>query len=446
MRVFTTFLSALLLLGSGDRCMAATRKAPSLLPRTSSLIAALDSSEGQQAFRFETTSGEQVEGLLLETDAAGLNLLVDGVARDLGFPELLLAWNLTPVPEARLLPLDLVLLAPRRADKGLNVPGDRLWGFLLGGDEFSLQLRLDGGTDVEIPFDEVDRILPGVNRPLDRLMDLEGGGYDDRLWRRRKDGGLDGVTGVLSGMDTEGLVLESALGDLDFAFEDVLALVLAETEHPGRELEGTPVLVRLMMGSLFEAGLKRIEGGRVHLSSQFAANLTIPQADIASLLFLEREDEAELGALPLSRGEPLHVEEWPSLGGPEALLYPWRRELSVSGGPLRLAGLLRATGLGVHANARLRFAVPPGMHALRVTVGLVDEVLELPAEASVSFELLVDGESKASTGLVVEGDPPRDLRVSGLRAGQTIELLTLDGGDLDAGDRAAWVDGVFLPR
>ena len=146
---------------------------------------------------------------------------------------------------------------------------------------------------------------------------------------------------------------------------------------------------------------------------------------------------------PLSHLDPDVVEEWPALGGPEAVLFPWRRELSVSGQVLRVGGLLRTTGLGVHANARLGYVVPEGMSGLRVTVGLADEVFDLPAEASVTFEILVDGTSRASTGLFREGDVPKDLRVDGLEAGQLIELVTLDAGDLDAGDRAAWVDGLF---
>jgi hypothetical protein len=105
---------------------------------------------------------------------------------------------------------------------------------------------------------------------------------------------------------------------------------------------------------------------------------------------------------------------------------------------------LRTTGLGVHANARLQYVVPEGVSGLRVTVGLVDEVYDLPAEASVTFEILVDGASRVSTGIFREGDAPKDLRVVGLEAGQVIELVTLDAGDLDAGDRAGWVDGLFF--
>jgi hypothetical protein len=393
--------------------------------------------EAAHGFRFETRDGEQIEGDLLEGTPGSLRVSVGGEARVVSAEELILAWNLAPTEAVRDEPADLLLLA---AADGVSGSGDRLWGRLLGGDEFGLRMQLDAGLEVEVPFDAVDRLLPAVDRPLDRLIDLAGGGFDDRLWRRRQDGGLDGVTGVLARLEQRTILMESALGELSFPADKVLALVLAATEHPGKTLEGWPMTVRLTGGSLFEAALKEVSGGVFHFETQFAESLAVPQEVIATLLL----GGAKGVAGPLARYEPVKVEEWPTLGGPESLLFPWRRGLSVSGGSLRVGGLLRATGLGVHANARLHYVVPEGVTGLRVTVGLVDEVLELPAEASVTFEILVDGTPKASTGIVLEGDDPEDLRVSDLEAGQVLVLVTLDAGDLDAGDRAAWVDGLFF--
>lgn len=391
----------------------------------------------RSTFRVETRSGEHLEGPLESGQAGGLRMVVEGEGREVLADDWALAWNLTPGESPPDVAPDLLLLA---AAEGVSGTGDRLWGKLLGGDEFGLRMRLDAGLEVEVPFDAVDRLLPGVDRPLDRLIDLAGAGFDDRLWRRRADGGLDGVTGVLVRLQDRTMVLESALGELDFPAENVLALVLADTEHPGQPLEGWPVTVRLVGGSLFEAGLKEVSDGVFIFDTQFAKSLALPEAVIASLLPHRREGRM----IPLSRTDPVEVEEWPALGGPEAVLFPWRRELSVSGQALRVGGLLRTTGLGVHANARLQYVVPEGVSGLRVTVGLVDEVYDLPAEASVTFEILVDGASRVSTGIFREGDAPKDLRVVGLEAGQVIELVTLDAGDLDAGDRTGWVDGLFF--
>jgi alpha-galactosidase len=116
----------------------------------------------------------------------------------------------------------------------------------------------------------------------------------------------------------------------------------------------------------------------------------------------------------------------------------------VSGRLLSVGGVPRATGVGVHANSTLVYELPSGASRLRVTAGLVDEVVELPATGSVSFEILVDGESRASSGVLHEGQTPVVLRVDELAGHRRLELRVGDGGDDDAGDRAAWVDGVIL--
>jgi hypothetical protein len=46
--------------------------------------------------------------------------------------------------------------------------------------------------------------------------------------------------------------------------------------------------------------------------------------------------------------------------------------------------------------------------------------------------------------LLTEGGEARILRVDGLAGAERIELVVGDGGDDDAGDRAAWFDGVIL--
>jgi len=387
----------------------------------------------------ETQRGERLEGQLVAAGPDGLELQVQGGTHRIDAEDLLLAWAAGRPRDASdqaQTPADLLFMT---AEDGSSGGGDRLWGRLEGGTDFELLLRLEFDLTVEVPFDHVDRLLPAVDRPVDRLVALGGDGIDDRLWRRRPDGGLDGVTGVLARVADRNLVMESALGELSFPADDVLALVLAATEHPARALDGLPVRVRLTGGSLFEAGLQEVREETLVFQTQFADEFAVPREQVVSMLFHSP------GVRQLADERPVEVEEWTAIGGPDAVLFPWRPGCSVSGLPLSVGNVLRTTGLGVHANARLTYVVPEGIGALRVTAGLADEVLELPAEATVSFEILLDGEQVATTGLLREGDDPVDLRVESLKPGQRLQLVTLDGGDLDAGDRAAWVDGVFLP-
>jgi hypothetical protein len=315
---------------------------------------------------------------------------------------------------------------------------------LAGGDEYGLVLELQPALGLSLPFEVIERVLPWVDRPLDLLAALEGGGFDDRVWRRRDDGGLDGVSGVLLRFQPGQLVLESSLGDLPFALEELLALVLADTAADDRPLSGWPCRVALVGGSVFDAGLVELADGVLALDTSFAGRLQLP-ADLLQTLL--PGPDAERFPRRLSALAPVEVAEWTELAASEDVLYPWRAELGVAGGPLALGGVLAASGLGVHAHSRLVFEVPPGADSFRVTVGLTDDVLALPATGSAGFRLaLADaGGEPLASAVVREGDAPAVLRLDGLRPGGRLELSVDAGGDDEAGDRATWADAVFRP-
>lgn len=335
---------------------------------------------------------------------------------------------------------DLLFLAPIPTGDG-EQPGDRLVGRVMGGDAYGLRFAIDGGATFEVPFEEVERLLPAADQPVDRLALLTGGGADDRVWRRRPDGSLDSLTGVVAGVNAGTLSFESALGSLDFGLPEVLAVVFAPSPAPAQPLPGTPVVVRLASGTRLQGGLLELGPSSFTLATRLSERLTLPTAALSSMVHRGEGNHLLADLLPAS------VDERPSIGGPDDFLFPWRADLSVTGRPLSVGGVLRATGLGVHSHSRLGFDLPAGVTALRVTVGLSDEVAELPAQGSVTFEILVDGERRGASGVLREGEPPKVLRVDGLADARRLELVVGDGGDDDAGDRAAWVDGVLLsPR
>ncbi len=399
----------------------------------------------REGFRVETRGGQLLEGTKLSLDEDQLTIWGDRSERQLPLSELLLVTALPPEPEpARpgapraqdLRPEsrgDLLILA--EAD---GLTGDRLWGQVVGGSPYGIEFNVEGAAPFEVPFERIARLLPRVSRPVDKLVLLEGAGLDDRVWRLLPGGELDGVSGVVDRVDSTGVVLESSLGPIRFGFDEILGVVFGATEPAEGAVDGAPVTLRLAGGTRLRGGLLDIGSGRIELATRFVDRLVLPLDALSSLV------HRAPGVIPLADLDPVAVEEWPAIGEPEDMLFPWRRDLSVSGGVLALAGVPRATGFGVHANSRLTFALPAGSRSLRVSVGLVDEVLALPAVGTVRFEVRLDGEVVASTGVMTEGDQPTVLRVDGLVDGSRLELLVDDAGDYDAGDRAAWVDGLLL--
>ncbi|MHC4846136.1 MAG: NPCBM/NEW2 domain-containing protein, partial [Planctomycetota bacterium] len=274
--------------------------------------------------------------------------------------------------EAALGAPDLLFLAPIPGQDG-DRAGDRLVGRVMGGDAYGLRFAIDGGATFEVPFEEIERLLPAADQPVDRLALLAGAGADDRVWRRRPDGSLDSLTGVVAGVDAGNLSFESSLGQLDFGLPEVLAVVFAPSPAPATPLPGTPVVVRLASGTRLQGGLLELGADRFTIATRLSARLTLPTAALASLV--HRGEGNHL----LADLQPASVDERPSIGGPDDFLFPWRADLSVTGRPLSVGGVLRATGLGVHSHSRLGFELPEGVTSLRVTVGLSDEVAELPA-------------------------------------------------------------------
>ena len=430
-------------------CLAATSTSapPSGVPGSS--VGALPEPQAPPpaapAFAVETLQGQRHEGRLTAWDGKRLTLLgADGKRQALAADELLLVTALTPAwlgagaapstPVAAAARPDLLVLA----DAPDGRAGDRLWGRLVGGDPYGVHFSVEGSATFEVPFERIGRLLPRVSRPVDQLMRLAGAGRDDRAWRSLPDGGLDGPTGVVDRVGDDSVVLDGALGPLAFPLDELLAVVFGDTEGVAAEPPGLPVVLRLAGGSRLTAGLLELDERRLVLATQFADRLELPLESLTSLLVRSPR------VVALADLEPVAVEQWPSIGTPDDFLFPWRRDLSVTGRVLSVDGVPRASGLGVHANARLTYQVPVGARALRVGVGLVDETAELPARGTVDFAVRAGDALLAESGPLAEGAPSAVLRVGTLPAGGRIELVCLDGGDDDAGDRAAWFDGVFL--
>lgn len=336
-------------------------------------------------------------------------------------------------PEPVLEPRDVVVLAT-----GGPSP-DRLVGRLLGGQGDELLFEPGEGLPLSLGLDVIERVLPGVDRPLDRLAALEGLAQDDQIWRRRGDGGLDGVSGVVERLSGDAIVLESNAGALTFRWSEVLAAILANPTLDSLGEVAWPCRVALRGGSSFAAALVGIEDGRITFATRFVPEIVLSLDEVRTILFTHGA-----GVLPLADGDPLRSFESSDLAPGQAVLFPWRAGLGVAGGLLSVGGSQATTGFGVHATSRLVFAVPEGVSAFRVALGLTDDVLSLPARGSVGFQVLVDGEVRAAGGPVREGDPAARVRIDGLTVGQELELVVDAGGDDEAGDRAAWSDPVFL--
>ncbi|MEP7118794.1 MAG: NPCBM/NEW2 domain-containing protein, partial [Acidobacteriota bacterium] len=104
------------------------------------------------------------------------------------------------------------------------------------------------------------------------------------------------------------------------------------------------------------------------------------------------------------------------------------------GGPLTIGGTTFAKGLGVQAPSDLRFALGGMCRSFSVLVGIDDETR---GQGSVNFEVWLDGELVAASGLIRGGSAAvgGTLDVTGR---QELRLVVTDGGDGSVSDHADW--------
>jgi alpha-galactosidase len=117
-----------------------------------------------------------------------------------------------------------------------------------------------------------------------------------------------------------------------------------------------------------------------------------------------------------------------------------RRNKSVDGKPLTIAGQQFERGLGTHASSTLELDLGRRFERFAASVGVDDEVL--PNDGSIEFQLLGDGKPLWTSGLMRSGDAPKPVDVS-LKGIQRLVLQVNDSGNGINYDHADWVDAKF---
>ena len=134
----------------------------------------------------------------------------------------------------------------------------------------------------------------------------------------------------------------------------------------------------------------------------------------------------------LSSIEPDKVKETAVLGRG----FPYRKDLSVSGAPLRLKGRTYRRGLGVHSRTALEYALNGRYTTFAAIIGLDDSSR---GKGSVTFVVSADGKELLRENFDSSRAPlPISFPVSGSRK---LTLLVDYGSDqLDLGDHADWAN------
>jgi len=118
-----------------------------------------------------------------------------------------------------------------------------------------------------------------------------------------------------------------------------------------------------------------------------------------------------------------------------------RRNRSIDGNPLRIAGKTFRRGIGTHAYSKMVVDLAGGATRFLATVGLDDEMKG--TVGTIEFTVTGDGRTLWTSGIMRPGDAakPIDLDLTGLK---TLILAVTDAGDGIGSDHADWANARFL--
>ncbi|MGN9911494.1 glycoside hydrolase family 2 TIM barrel-domain containing protein [Phytohabitans sp. LJ34] len=104
------------------------------------------------------------------------------------------------------------------------------------------------------------------------------------------------------------------------------------------------------------------------------------------------------------------------------------------GRPITIGGVVYEKGVGAHATSRVVVDLGGGCTSFRADVGVDDE---MGASGSVAFEVWVDGERRAATG-VLTGSAAAQPITADVTGGARLELRITDGGNGNGADHGDW--------
>ena len=211
-------------------------------------------------------------------------------------------------------------------------------------------------------------------------------------------------------------------------FEQLGALRFAELEK-FKPLMGVQGSVTLSDGSKLTGVMNGLKDEKLELKVYEDQNLSVPVDAIRALTLAGGK------LIYLSDFPALTVEEKPLVGG-FPVIFHWKKNKAVTGGPLKIAGKEYSRGLGVHAYAKVTLNLEGQYEKLLVEPGLDDTGLNGPG---CSWRIVGDGKELAK-GEAKLGQAPTQGKFD-VKGVKTLELIADFGPDNDdAGDHLDWAN------
>jgi NPCBM/NEW2 domain len=323
---------------------------------------------------------------------------------------------------------------PLTSEGGLVVfpDGDRLARSVIGPTgEFNLEIQSFSMGNLAIPLDAILGLILAPPVEPDAVDALVA-----RLRTEPRDAEVlwlangDKLPGLFAGMTDKKLSFQPATGKVELERPGVVALGFAPGQVQYRRPEGPYLELSTVDGSRLGVTDVRIERGQIVATARFKAEIRLPIGELAKIHALNASvaylsDREASGA------------QYGAYVGPTR---PYRRNASVSGETLRLAGRPFDRGLGTQSRTLLAYKLEPGSRRFQALVGLDDRAGPL---GNVVFKVMVDKKVSYVSPPISPGEPPLALDVD--VSGANLLILITDFGERgDVQDHADWVEARII--
>lgn len=307
--------------------------------------------------------------------------------------------------------------------------GDILHGHVAGATGDTVLVETADLGRLEVPLDTIARLettlaasaeYEDVIRSFSHIED----GYDDRVLLTNGDV----LRGFVTGIDDEGLSIESEVGETRVPFRLVVAARLASP--PPAPLQQPYVIVKLRSSGSLTATDLEWSGSAAEAELAFGPRVRTAARRIDSVEAIGGRWEW------LARHEPISYEHTPMM----SLDWHYRQNRNVLGRPMRVAGDMFEHGIGVHSRSSLTYDLQGKYSEFVTSFGLDDDS---GSYADVAVFILVDGKRRFSKSHVRPGKLFGPVRLDVTRA-KRIQLVVEFGDNGDLQDRFNWVETALI--
>jgi len=365
-----------------------------------------------------TIEGESIDGAWAGINAEGkITLTKDNQSRKLAPAEImLLRFPSQPASQpSAALPVTIFLS-----------DGSRLPARIMGGDAHELEIQTTAVPLMKLPLSNLAAIRYATSRPTEaedvfqKALSERDASQDVLL--NLREGRITPLRGITESLTAHGGSFRWRERSIPIQAETTYGIVFAAGVRSSSE--APPIVCTMIDGSAWAGRIISGNDSNIELQLPHEMKVSLSVSQISEIQF--RSDRVVF----LSDLEPSKYEYTPF----DVTQWSYRRNRSVSNGPLKIGDQVFPRGLGMHSQSKLVYELKDRFKQLAATIG-IDAVAR--PRGNAIFRVLTDGKEAYNSGPVTGHDAARPILVP-LNAAKQLQLIVEFGDELDIGDHADW--------